>query len=88
MRIDATEIGDVTIERKTYEHVVVIWITDDVVKRKKKLYGTSHLASKDEAKFVFEKDSKLLVLGGQEGNTWLSPEAGTYLATKRCEIVI
>lgn len=59
----ATEIGDVTIERKTYD-VVVIWITDDVVKRKKKLYSTSHLASKDEAKFVFEKDSKLLVLGG------------------------
>jgi hypothetical protein len=48
------------------------------MKRKKKLYGTSHLASKDEAKFVFEKDSKLLVGAGQEGNMQLSPEAGTY----------
>jgi hypothetical protein len=42
------------------------------VKRKKKLskklYGTSHIVSKDEAKFVFEKGCRQLILGsGQDG---------------------
>jgi hypothetical protein len=38
-----------------------------VVKRKKKLpkkyYGTTHLLSKDEAKFVFERGCEQLILG-------------------------
>ncbi|HBK04473.1 MAG TPA: hypothetical protein DDZ81_01280 [Acetobacteraceae bacterium] len=92
MRIDDTTFGSITIDGKTYEHDVVIRLDGDVVKRKKKLskkrYGTSHLVSEDEAKFVFEKGSKLLVLGaGQEGNMRLSPEAEAYLAKKGCEIV-
>jgi hypothetical protein len=62
------------------------------VKRKKKLskrlYGTSHIVSKDEAKFVFEKGCKQLILGsGQEGNVRLSPEAETYFAKKDCKVV-
>ena len=93
MRIDGTEFGNITINGKKYDHDVVIRPTGEVVKRKKKLskklYGTSHLVSKDEAKFVYEKGAELLVVGsGQEGNVRLSPEAGTYLAKKRCEIAI
>ncbi len=93
MRINDTKFGNITINGKTYEHDVVIRLTGDVVKRKKKLskklYGTSHLVSKDEAKFVFEKGTELLVLGsGQEGNMRLSPEAEAYLAKHGCEIVI
>ena len=37
-------------------------------KLSKKLYGTSHIVSKDEAKFVFEKGCRQLILGsGQDG---------------------
>ena len=40
---------------------MVVRLSGEVVKRKKKLskkyYGTSHILSKDEAKFVFEKGS-------------------------------
>jgi hypothetical protein len=40
---------------------VVIRLSGEVVKRKKKLskkyYGTSHILSKDEAEFVFEGDA-------------------------------
>jgi hypothetical protein len=54
-----------------------------------RLYGTSHIVSKDEAKFVFEKGCKQLILGsGQEGNVRLSPEAETYFAKKDCKVVI
>ena len=63
MRIDRTEFGEITIDGKTYEHDVIIRLSGEVVKRKKKLskrrYGTSHIVSKDEAKFVFEKARSL-----------------------------
>ena len=93
MRIEGTSFGNITIDGKTYDHDVVIRLDGDVVKRKKKLskklYGTSHVVSKDEAEFVFERGSELLVLGsGQQGNVRLSPEAEAYLAKKRCKIVI
>ena len=93
MRIKDTTFGNITIDGKTYDHDVVIRLDGDIVKRKKKLskklYGTSHVVSKDEAKFVFEKGSELLILGsGQEGSVRLSPEAEAYLAKKRCKVVI
>jgi hypothetical protein len=63
------------------------------VKRKKKLsrkyFGTSHVLSKDEAKFVFERGCEQLVLGsGQMGNVRLSPEAETYFVKKGCEVLL
>ena len=79
MRIEGSEFGKITIDGRTYEHDVIIRLSGDVVKRKKKLskqlYGTSHVVSKDEAKFVFEKGCRQLILGsGQQGNVHLSPE--------------
>jgi hypothetical protein len=61
MRIEGSEFGKITIDGRTYEHDVIIRLSGEVMKRKKKLskqlYGTSHVVSKDEAKFVFEKGS-------------------------------
>ena len=80
MEIESTAFGTITIDGKTYEHDVVVRLSGEVVKRKKKLskkyYGTSHVLSKDEAKFVFEKGCEELIVGsGQMGNVHLSPEA-------------
>ncbi len=93
MRIDHTAFGEITIDGKTYDHDVIIRLSGEIVKRKKKLskkrYGTSHVLSEDEAKFVFEKGCRRLILGsGQEGNVRLSPEAGAFFAKKNCEVVI
>jgi hypothetical protein len=67
MEIESTTFGTITIDGKTYEHDVIIRLSGEVVKRKKKLskkyYGTSHVLSKDEAKFVFEKGCEQLILG-------------------------
>jgi hypothetical protein len=92
MRIDATEFGSITISGKTYEHDVVIRLSEEVVKRKKKLskriYGTSHTVSEDEARFVFEKGCKELIFGtGQHGNAALSPEAAAFFEKKGCRVV-
>ena len=72
MEIERTAFGTITIDGKTYDHDVVIRLSGEIVKRKKKLskkyYGTSHVLSKDEAKFVFEKGCEQLIIGsGQVG---------------------
>jgi hypothetical protein len=89
MEIERTTFGTITIDGMTYEHDVIIRLSGEVVKRKKKLskkyYGTSHVLSKDEAKFVFEQ----LILGsGQMGNVRLSPEAQAYFAKKGCRVLL
>ena len=86
-------IRHVTIDGRTYEHDVIIRLSGEVVKRKKKLskkyYGTLHVLSKDEAKFVFEKGCEQIILGsGQEGNVHLSPEAEAYFAKKGCKVLL
>ena len=83
MEIESTAFGTITMDRKTYEHDVVVRLSGEIVKRKKKLskkyYGTSHILSKDEAKFVFEKGCEQLIVGsGQIGNVRLSPEAEPF----------
>lgn len=92
MKIEGTQFGSVTIDGKTYEHDVVIRLSGKVIKRKKKLskreYGTSHIISKEEAKFVYEKGCRELILGtGQYDNVRLSEEAAAYFSKKDCKVV-
>src|SRR5258707_12466322 len=87
MEIQGTTFGTITIDGKTYEHDVLIPLSGEVVKRKKKLskkyYGTSHVLSKDEAKFVFEKAcDQLIFASGQAGNVHLTPDAEANFAEK------
>ena len=93
MEIESTTFGTITIDGKTHEHDVVIRLSGEIVKRKKKLskkyYGTSHVVSKDEAKFVFERGCEQLIVGsGQMGNVHLSPEAAAYFAKKGCKVLL
>ena len=93
MEIENTTFGSITVDGKTYEHDVLIRLSGEVVKRKKKLskkyYGTSHVLSKDEAKFVFERGCNQLIVGsGQMGNVRLSPEAEAYFAKKNCKVLL
>ena len=92
MKIDGTEFGSITISGKTYDHDVVIRLSEKVVKRKKKLskriYGTSHTVSEDEVRFVFEKGCRELIFGtGQYGSAVLSPEAAAFLEKKGCRFI-
>ncbi len=93
MQIEGTRFGRITIGGKTYKHDVIICQSGAVKKRRKKLskklYGTSHMISKPEAKFVLEKGCRLLIVGtGQEGNVKLSPEAKGYFEKKRCAVLL
>ena len=93
MEIKSTTFGAITIDGKTYEHDVIIRLSGEVVKRKKKLskkyYGTSHVLSKEEAKFIFERGCDELIVGsGQMGNVHLSPEAEAYFEKKDCKVLL
>ena len=58
-------------------------------KLSKRLYGTSHVLSKDEAKFIFEKGcEQVIVCSGQMGNVHLSPQADAYFAKKSCKVLL
>ena len=90
-KIDETSFGSITIGGKAFEHDVLIRLNGDIEKRKKKLskalYGTSHILSLQEAKFVYEKGTERLILGsGQDGNVKLSDEAAGYFEHKHCQV--
>jgi hypothetical protein len=94
-RIDGTSFGSITVEGTVFAHDVLISSDGKVRKRKKKLskrvYGTSHTISLEEAKYVYEeggRGERLVVGGGQYGRVQLSPEAADYLARKDCEVVV
>ena len=93
MPIEGTTFGSIAIDGKTYEHDVIIRLSGQVEKRRKKLskekYGTSHIVSKEEAKFIYEDGSDLLIIGaGQEGNVRLSPEASDYFEKKGRKVTV
>jgi hypothetical protein len=93
MEIESTTFGTITIDGKTYEHDVLIRLSGEVVKRKKKLskkyYGTSHVLSKEEAKFVFERGCDEPIVGsGQVGNVRLSLEAAAFFKKKDCKVLL
>ena len=93
MKIDSTEFGSITINGTTYGHDILIQLSGEVVKRKKKLskkyYGTSHIISREEAEFIYEKGCDTLVVGtGQYGNVELSPEAAEFLGHHGCRVIL
>ena len=85
--IDGTKFGSITIEGSEIEHDVLIRLSGEVRKRKKKLsravFGTSHTISLEEAEYIFEKGAERLVIGsGQDGMVTLSEEASEYFRKK------
>ena len=89
--IYSTRFGSITIEGTVIENDVIIRLDGEVKKRKKKLskaiYGTSHIVSLDEAKFLFEDGAEGLIIGtGQTGMVKLSDEAAAYFKSKKCPV--
>jgi len=65
--IDKTKFGLITISGKKYDYDVIIRLDAHVEKRKKKLskalYGTSHIISLAEAKYVYEEGVERRIVG-------------------------
>jgi hypothetical protein len=90
-KIDGSEFGSITIGGTRIDHDVLIRLSGEVTKRKKKLskavYGTSHMVSLAEAEFIYEKDAERVIVGaGQNGMVELSPEAASYFAEHKVAV--
>ena len=82
-RIDGTQFGSITIDGSVIEHDVLIRLSGEVKKRKKKLskavFGSSHTIALEEAEYLFEQGADRLIIGsGQNGMVTLSAEAAAY----------
>ena len=83
-RIDSTRFGSITVDGETFDYDIMIRLSGDIEKRKKKLsqerYGTSHIISQEEAEELYEKGCGKLIIGtGQDDQVRLSEEARQYL---------
>lgn len=92
-KINRTDFGSITLDGKTIEYDIIIRLSGKTEKRKKKLskkiFGTSHIISLEEAKFVFEAGLKNLIIGtGQYGIVTLSDEASDYFERKNVKVVL
>jgi hypothetical protein len=90
-RINNAKFGSITIEGAISEQDVIIRLSGQVEKRKKGLskavYGTSHIISLDEAKYIYEKGAQRLVIGtGQQDLLKLSNEAAQYFQRSKCQV--
>jgi hypothetical protein len=91
--IEKTAFGSITIDGETYQHDVIVRLSEEIKKRKKKLskriYGTSHVLSLDEAKHIYEKGCEVIIIGsGQYDSVRLSPEAEAYFDKKGCKVIL
>lgn len=89
--IQGTEFGSITVDDEVYDHDIVIRLSRNVKKRKKKLskekYGSSHTVSLAEAEHIYDDGAERLIIGtGQYGNVKLSEEADNYFKEKRCTV--
>jgi hypothetical protein len=90
-RINASTFGTITLEGRKIENDVILRLDGSVEKRKKKLskkiYGTSHTISLEEARYVYEKGAKLLIIGtGHYDRVGLSDEAERYFKKHGCRV--
>ena len=89
--IEATAFGSITIGGRKIRSDVILNTKGEVKKRKKKLskriFGTSHIISLDEAEYVYEQGIELLIVGtGQFDSVRLSDEAVDYFKKHNCEV--
>jgi hypothetical protein len=90
-KIKETNFGSITVGEQVYQHDVQIRLDGQVKKRKKKLskaiYGTSHIISLEEARYIFQEGADCLIFGtGQYGMVSLSDDAAEYFARKNCPV--
>ncbi len=90
-KIDSTKFGSITIDGSDIEHDVLIRLSGEIKKRKKKLskavYGTSHTISLEEAEYIFEKGAERLIIGsGHNGMVKLFKEASEYFKKEEVRV--
>lgn len=90
-RIDGAEFGSITVDGFDIGYDILIRLSGEIKKRKKKLskaiFGTSHIISLEEAKYIFEKGTERLIIGSGHNNmVEISKEALEYFKKKKVRV--
>ena len=88
---NSTRFGSITIDGEEYGHDVLIRLSGKVKKRKKKLskrvYGSSHTLSLEEAEHIYEDGAELFIFGtGQNDVSRISEGALQFFKEKGCRV--
>ncbi len=91
--INDTSFGSITINGEKFQHDVIIRLSGKVKKRRKKLskkvYGTSHKMSLEEAQYIYEDGCQKLIVGtGQHGVLNLTQEAMDFFESLGCQVIL
>jgi hypothetical protein len=91
--IHNTSFGSISVDHFTFHYDVLIRANGHIEKRKKKLskkvHGTSHTLSLDEAEFICEEGISKIIIGcGQNGVLELSDEAKNHFRKKQVSLVL
>ena len=91
--IDSTSFGTITVEQRVFDHDIVIRSSGEIKKRKKKLskkvHGTSHILSLQEAEFIYQKGIVGVIIGtGQYGALKLSEGAERFFKKRECSVML
>ena len=91
--IKKTSFGSITVGDHDYDYDLLIRSNGNIEKRKKKLskkiYGTSHTLSLEEALFIYEKGIQKIIIGcGQYGALYLSAEAKEMFQNREVSLVL
>ena len=91
--INNTSFGSIQVSNQQFDHDIIINLSGEVKKRKKKLskkvHGTSHLLSEEEAKYIYQKGTVRLIVGsGQYGALKLSEAAERFFHKKECLVTV
>ncbi len=91
--IHHTSFGSITIDDHTHDYDVLIHSNGKIEKRKKKLskrvYGTSHTLSLDEAEYIYEDGIHKIIIGcGQYGALELSEKAEEFFRRNKVSIIL
>jgi hypothetical protein len=83
--------GYITVDGLEIDHDIIIRLSGEIKKRKKKLskkvYGTSHIISLEEAKYIYQDGAERLIIGtGWQEMVSLSDKTADYFKKKKCKI--
>jgi hypothetical protein len=92
-QIDRAKFGSITIDGTKDNYDIIIRLDGKIKKRKKALsktiYGTSHKISLDEARHIYEKTARYLILGtGHYDQVRLSAEAAEFFEQHGCRVEV
>jgi hypothetical protein len=90
-KINETAFGEITIDRKQYQHDLYLLADRRIKERDKniarKRYGTSHKIGKKELKYLCREKPTILFIGtGQSGQARLTSKGKRYLHNHEIKI--